>query len=127
MRDLVERSPSPSVGGTDGVGKPGGPRLDGPADAGGGGRLEGAGRRAVTPGRGLLPRRRRRKRGRSGNILGRAGVPTGSWGAARLPGRKLRRAAWRGLHSPGATRARDARAGRAAERSTGVTSCQLQS
>lgn len=37
MRDLVERSPSPSVGGTDGVGKPGGPRLDGPADAGGGG------------------------------------------------------------------------------------------
>lgn len=98
MRDLAERSPSPAVGGTDGVGKPVGPRLDGPADAGGGGCLEGAGRRAVTPGRGLLPRRR--KRGRAGNILGRAGVPTGSWGAARLPGRELRGASWRGLIAP---------------------------
>lgn len=129
MRDLAERSPSLAVGGTDGVVKPEpGQGSTGRHSRGGGPGVapEGAGRRAVTPGRGLLPRKRRRRR-RAGSILGRAGVPAGSWGAARLPGRELRGAAWRGLHSPGATRARDARAGRAAERSRGVTSCQLQS
>lgn len=77
--------------------------------------LEGLGRRAVTSGRGLLPKRRRR-RGRAGSILGRAGVPAGSRGAACLPGRELQGVAGWELHGPGATGARGASAGRAAER-----------
>lgn len=82
-------------------------------------------RKGIRSGRARAPPRRRRRKGRADSILGRTGVPAGSRGAARLPGRKLR--AGSGLHSPGTTQARGARAGRAAERNRGDASCQLQS
>lgn len=127
MHDLVERSPSLAVGGRDDVEQAKrGQGSTGRRSQAAGVALEGAGQRAVITGCRLLPRRRRRRK-RAGGILGRTGVPGGSRGAARLPGRELRGVAGRGLHSPRATQVRGARTGRAAERKRGDASCQLES